>query len=186
MIAFESVDYLAQARERYTDYFKDDPFYDAFLKGVLTLINELQECLKGLLQLRSLDTATGEQLDVIGALVGQPRVLANFTAIPYFGFDGASGAQSYGSIADPLLGGVFRSINQPEGVDYAVDDETYRFLIRARIMANSSTCTSEAVISSLKFVTGRNDVQIAEPGNAHIIMYIPDVLTDLQKYFLSG
>ena len=91
--AFTEIDYLAEGRGRVTEQFKNKPVFDAFLKLVMDYLNELQTVYKDLMQLRSINTATGAQLDLIGNIVGQPRTLVNYDAFPYFGFDGATAAK---------------------------------------------------------------------------------------------
>lgn len=184
--AFEEVDYLAEGRGRYTQQFIDKPVFDAYLKIVLDTLNEVQSMFKDLQQLRSLDSATGEQLNVIGRLVGQDRTLVNYNAFPYFGFDGASAAETFGTLSDPTVGGVFRSRLQEEGSAATVDDDTYRFIIKARIIANSTRATPQAIIDGLNFITGNTTSRLVEQPNAHITLEIQNTLTDFQRYFLTG
>ena len=136
MIPFVETDYLTVARSRYTQQFKDKPVFDAYVKIVMQEIAELQTAFKDLKQLRDLDNAVGVQLDVIGDIVGQPRVLVDFTLFPYFGFDTAPQAKTFGTTADVGIGGYFKSVSDVNGSPFEVDDDTYRFLIRARIAAN--------------------------------------------------
>jgi hypothetical protein len=184
--AFTEVDYLSEGRGRYTEQFKDKPVFDAYLRLAFNALNELQDTFKDLMQLRSIDTATGVQLDLIGKLIGQPRSLVNYTAFPFFGFDGSSGAETFGTLSDASLGGLFRSKDQEEGGAAVVDDTTYRFLIKARIAANTSTATPEAVISGLNFITDNSNTTIVEQPDAHLQIEVENTLTDLQAYFLTG
>lgn len=183
---FNEVDYLAEARGRYTEQFKDKPVFDAYVKIVMDMLNEIQAVFKDLKQLRSIDTASGAQLDLIGEIVGQPRTLVNYDAFPYFGFDGASGAETFGTVSDSTVGGVFRSYLQEEGAAAVVDDETYRFIIKARIIANTTRATPQAVIDGLNFITGNTTSSIVEQPNAHLTLEIQNTLTDFQSYFLRG
>lgn len=184
--SFSEVDYLTETLGRVTEQFKGKPIYAAFINIVMQQILELQQAFKDLKQLRSIDTASGEQLDVIGRLVGQERTLVNYDVFPYFGFNGATGAETFGTVTDPAIGGVFKSYLQQEGSSATVDDETYRFLIKARIIANTTKATPEAVISGLNFITSNANCSVIEQPNAHITLEIQDNLTDFQKYFLQG
>lgn len=184
--AFTEVDYLSQGRGRVTEQFKNKPVFDAYLKLIMDSLNELQGVYKDLMQLRSIDTAVGAQLDLIGDIVGQPRTLVNYDAFPYFGFDGATAAQTFGTTSDSTIGGLFRSVNQEEGAAAEVDDETYRFLIKARIIANTTRATPEAIISGINFVTGNANTTLVEQPFAHITLEVQNNLTDFQAYFLKG
>jgi len=163
--AFTEVDYLSQGRGRVTEQFKNKPVFDAYLKLIMDSLNELQGVYKDLMQLRSIDTAVGAQLDLIGDIVGQPRTLVNY---------------------DSTIGGLFRSVNQEEGAAAEVDDETYRFLIKARIIANTTRATPEAIISGINFVTGNANTTLVEQPFAHITLEVQNNLTDFQAYFLKG
>ena len=186
MIPFVETDYLTVARSRYTQQFKDKPVFDAYIKIVIQEIEELQAAFKDLKQLRDLDSAVGVQLDVIGDIVGQPRVLVDYTLFPYFGFDTAPQAKTFGTTADVGIGGYFKSVSDVIGSPFEVDDDTYRFLIRARIAANISNTTPQGVMNALNFILETNDCLIEEVGNAHLVITHYVTLTPLQEYFLRG
>ena len=186
MSSIVEVDYLSQARSRYTQQFKNKPIFDAHIKIVIDEIIELQDMFQDLIGLRGLETATGVQLDIIGAIVGQPRVLVDFTLFPFFGFLEDSSALSFSSLADPTSGGILKSLSDSDGEDYEVDDETYRFILRARIVANISNTTPQGVIDAVNYIVGRTDSNIVELGNARLKIIHYATLTPLQEYFLRG
>lgn len=186
MSSIVEVDYLSQARSRYTQQFKNKPIFDAHIKIVIDEILELQDMFQDLIGLRGLETATGVQLDIIGAIVGQPRVLVDFTLFPFFGFLEDSSALSFSSLADPTSGGILKSLADSDGEDYEVDDDTYRFILRARIVANISNTTPQGVIDAVNYMLGRTDSNIEEMGNAHLKITHYATLTPLQDYFLKG
>lgn len=86
---FEIVPYLEEARSRYTEQLKYDPLtgdgaviFDKYIQVLLGGKIELQEVFRQLMQDRSLDTAVGAQLDVLGEIVGQSRTLVNVQTMP--------------------------------------------------------------------------------------------------------
>lgn len=186
--SFVTVDYQSEARERYTERFKAEthPVYDAYISFLTKTLNDLQAVFKDLMQLRSLDTAVGYQLDVIGELAGQPRELVNFELYPFFGFEGSLNGRTFGTQVNPNDGGVFRSVQDGEGTPILLDDDSYRFLIKARIFSNTSKGTSESILQGMNFLLGANSVTISEPGNAHLKIHFNRVLTDLEEYFMRG
>lgn len=186
MSSFTEVDYLSQARSRYTQQFKNKPIFDAHIKIFITEITELQDMFQDLIGLRSLETATGVQLDVIGAIVGQPRVLVDFTLFPFFGFLEDNSSLGFSSLSDPTSGGILKSLADSDGSDYIVDDDTYRFILRARIVANISNTTPQGVIDAVNYIVGRTDSNIEEVGNATIKITHYATLTATQEYFLRG
>lgn len=73
IIPFDIKEYLTEARSRSTFQFEDKPVFNKFLELILLGSEELQTVLKDLIQKRSVDTAEGYQLDIIGNIVGQAR-----------------------------------------------------------------------------------------------------------------
>lgn len=67
------VDHPAQAVARLSQQFKTKPLIVALLKSWVTQVQELENALWDLREMRTLSTATGIYLDEIGAIVGQPR-----------------------------------------------------------------------------------------------------------------
>ncbi len=185
---FTTVDYQEEARTRYTDRFnlEHHPVYDAYLSFLTKALNDLQDVFKDLMQLRSLDTAEGVQLDVIGSLVGQPRELINYELYPFFGFEKSLNGRGFGTLVNPNDGGVFSSLQDGEGVSALLDDDSYRFLIKARIVSNTSKGTTESLLKGMNFLLGGNYVTITEPGNAHLKIHFNRVLTDLEEYFMRS
>jgi Protein of unknown function (DUF2612) len=74
-----------------------------------------------------LDTAIGAQLDVIGEWVGRSRLVSIPLTDVYFVLDGYPGLDE----------GAWQGPYDPDSGLVALDDESYRFLIRAKIAANS-------------------------------------------------
>lgn len=142
---FTIQDYLEDARGKVTQQFVDKLVFDKYLQLLLSELSELQLVMKDLMQLRSLDSATGAQLDNIGYIVGQPREVFNATLIYYFGFDGASGAQTFGDTTDPDVGGVWRHSSQPESGSRLLSDDEYRRAIKVKIIKNTSNCSFASV-----------------------------------------
>ena len=58
---FSVEDYLAVARSRVTELFKDKPIFDRYLQILIDENIEIQNVFKDLMQKKSIDTATDEQ-----------------------------------------------------------------------------------------------------------------------------
>ena len=80
----------------------------------------------------------------------------------------------------------WKSISDSEGASFEVDDDTYRFIIKARIVANISNTTPQGVIDAVNYIVSRTDSSIVEMGNAHLKIIHYATLTELQEYFLRG
>lgn len=185
-------DYLEEARGRVTEAFKNKPVFDHYLRLLSEYSNELQGMLKSLGEERWIDTAVGAQLDILGNIVGQDRIIIGGDLIEFFGYLGALNAKSYGTIYDPSVGGYYRGKDQPLGGNLVLSDEIFRIFIRAKIMKNTTRSTPEDVIKFIKFVFPQITsvwITSSEYGVANIDIFSNN-LTLLEKglivYFLEG
>lgn len=180
---FEVKDYLAEMRDKVTFAFEGSPVFDKYLQLLVSPSVEIQEVLRELMQERSIDTAVGAQLDIIGSIVGQPRELIDSDIIPYFGFDGAIEAQSYGDTTNPAIGGYYWDITQPIAGSILLNDEQYRLFIKAKIIKNTTRATPEDVIKFITFVFGATTVQIThDQGAEQVLVMVSD---DLNKFEIA-
>lgn len=157
---FNRTPYLDQARERVTMAFEGKPVFDKYLQLLLLGQAELQEAVRQLMQDRSIDTARGVQLDIIGDIVGQPRRLSDVVALDWFGYQGAQGSNSYGTTLNTTDGGYYYGLEEELRGTLNLTDEQYRIFIKAKILKNVTSSTPEDVIAFLKYVLGVSSVFI--------------------------
>jgi hypothetical protein len=69
----EPIDHVVAALSRLKQQFKDRPKIEAMLTALVAEVQPLESALQQLYHERAIDTAIGAQLDVLGAIVGQPR-----------------------------------------------------------------------------------------------------------------
>lgn len=167
---FDMQPFLATARERVTEQFKGKPVFDKYIRLLLSQGIELQEVMRDVMQLRSIDSAVGAQLDVIGEIVGRPRGLVTSDIFYYFGFDGQPQAGTFGSSTDSTVGSPWYSLGAPTGTSREPSDEEYRLILKAKIIKNRTLSRPEDVIEAYKFLFGAGRVTIEEltPGNVRI------------------
>lgn len=180
-------DYLATARSRYTEQFKDKTVFDRYIQLLIWGSQQLQEQYKTLMQERSLDTAKGRQLDIIGDLVGLQRgsLPVEAWAGAYFGFEGDADALPFTDLVTETISGIFFDLsNQTEG-NVFWDDTTYRLFIKAKIYANSGQGRYEEVLKAVKDIIQAEFVDIVELGNANIQISFNKLLTPVEKYLLT-
>lgn len=181
---FEIVEYLEVARERVTEQFKRKEVFDKYLQILLAGDMDIQETLEELMQLRSIDTAVGVQLDNIGEIVGQPRELLEADLYEYFGFQGAPNAQSMGTSGDPSVGGLFYSYGTPFGGNVNLDDETYRKFIKAKIFKNITSSTPEEFITVVNTIFDL-PISITSEGDAQVTLMFGRILTPFERALLN-
>ena len=183
---FEVEPFLDVARIRITDQFRGKPVMDKYLRLLIEGKQELQAVMKDVMTLRSIDTAVGSQLDVIGEIVGRPRGLVSAELFTYFGFDGATQAGSFGSITDPSVGAPWYSIDAPTGRSREPSDEEYRIILKAKIIKNRTLSRPEDVIQAYKFLFGASQVTIDELGYAKVRIGIGKILSAVERGLLFG
>lgn len=187
---FTIKDYLQEIRSRVTFSFEESIVFDKYLQLLTSPAIELQEVLRQLMQERSIDTAIGKQLDIIGEIVGQPRELIDANFIPFFGFEGAFEAQSYGDINNPSIGGFYWDFEQSLTGNVLLNDDQYRLFIKAKILKNITRATPEDVIKFITFVFGANKVQITTDEFAEqALILVSDDMNQFEvallKYFVE-
>ncbi|MND91709.1 hypothetical protein D3C80_838450 [compost metagenome] len=176
--------FLDEARERVTEQFKGKPVFDKFLQLLTSGKVEAQSVLRDVMQLRSIDTAVGVQLDVIGEIVGLPRGLVTSEVFTYFGFQNAGQADTFSSMTDPTVGSPWYSLNAPLGISREPSDDEYRIMIKAKIIKNRTLATPEDVISAYQFLFGASQVIIDEQGPAEVRIGIGKILNNVERGLL--
>lgn len=162
---FNLVDYLAEARDRVTSQFFEKPVFDAFLRTLIAERVDVQEQIRKLMQERSIDTAVGFQLDIIGNIIGQSRFVPDINPIPFFAFDGYVGGGGFNvNPLDPTAL-KFKSVGQSALSNEPLQDEDYRRAIRARIIKNSSKGTIEDVLEAINVLVPVDEISSGNRNN---------------------
>ena len=156
---YKDSDFLEQSRERITQQFKDKDVLDRYLQIMTVGKTELESVIKDLMQKRTIDNSSGAQLEVIGDIVGQPRTLFDSGIIQYFGFNGATGASPYKSVANTdRVYGPWKGTTDPLFGTRVLSDEEYRRLIKIKILKNSSSASMNSFLSCVKVLFGLDKV----------------------------
>lgn len=184
---FEVVDYLEQARERTTEQFKLEsaPVFDKYLQLLIQGFQNTEEVYRQLMTLRSVDTATGSQLDIIGNIVGQDRELLAADLFDFFGMQGALNAFPMGDLEDPTIGGIFYSYGTDMGGNIQLDDETYRIFIKAKIYKNNTSSTPEEFIQAVKLILNLDQIAIIQDGDGQATVLFGRPLTPSERVYIS-
>lgn len=145
----------------------DLPKFTAMVKGVLQPFADAQAVLASLPAAYDLDTAVGVQLDRVGERVGRSRDITVPITNIWFSF------------SDPLRGfsqGVWKGPYSGQTAVNTLDDDVYRKLLRAKIVANSWDGTVEGAQAAL-------DVFFDDP-ETHV--FVVDQSIDLQPVAYFG
>lgn len=182
---FTDIDYLSEARDRVTEQFKNKEVLDKYLQLLINQQEQIQQVFKDLLQKRSIDEATGAQLDIIGEIVGQPRELISVDLYSFFGFQGAPNADSFGELGSNVIGGIFYDFGTPLGGNVLLDDATYRLFIKAKILKNNTRATPEEFLQFINTLFGTTSTAITEGPEAEFTVFIGRPLSTFEQNLLT-
>lgn len=180
------IDHEALAISRLATEFRESTNLIAYIKTLLIEADTLEQVFQDILDKRWIDTAEGVNLDIVGVIVGQPRVLVDATLLFYFGFDPAAAAESFGSVNDPSVGGRFRAVNEPITGNRELTDDEYRVFIRARVIKNSVIPTVNSLTSFFKFLFEVDQVIIVDIQTMQYSVQIGRILTENEIVFLNN
>lgn len=136
-----------------TSYHRQRPKLAASMAAAILPILDSVNQLLGLHARYDVDTAEGDQLDTIGRWVGVPRVVPNVIPLPYFGFDGQPEALPWGETDNAEIGGFWRESGVSGNYGAALNDATYRTVIKAQIYRNQCKGTIDDAYAIIALVT---------------------------------
>lgn len=138
--------------------------------------NQLKQVFYDLRSIRTIDLATGINLDNIGEIVCEPRTTSTEVDTGYFTFQG----NIYGSGFNE---GKWWTIGANADVVESRDDNIYRKAIKAKIIRNNGYATSEEIIELAKQITNSTDIILENDFPAGIKIYYNGELTDYERQY---
>lgn len=183
------IDHVQLGLSRVAKQFQESPNFLAFLTALLSVNNEIENVLQSMYMLPDVDSMSGVNLDVIGAIVGANRQVSNVVLLNYFGFtDTGSGAYvtPFGEQGIPNIGARFYEENEQYLSTTILQDPEYRMLIKAKIVKNSSSSTNEDIITAISYLFGINDVKITDNLNMSISISIGRPLYATEQAMLTA
>ena len=171
------------AISRLATQFKDSSNLINYIRALLFESDSLESVFRDLIDNRWIDTSEGIQLDILGSIVGQSRIIVAAELFGYFGFAVNLESGPFGSVNDLSLGDRFREVSEPVAGNRELSDKEYRIWIRARIAKNRTSSTPEDIISQIKLIFDVNQVLLIE-GSTQYTIYISKILTGDEKSIL--
>lgn len=150
---------------------QDQPKFAASLLAVIEPLVESQNITLNMSEYFDLDLAVGAQLDVIGEWVGQSRVISVPLVGVYFSWGGTLPTVGWGF-------GVWKGPYDPSEGLTTLDDTSYRFVLRAKIIANSWDGTLTDAKRALDLLA-----QATDPGT---YFWISDFCDLSMAFVISG
>lgn len=171
------------AISRLATQFRESTNLINYIKVLVSEADTLEAVFQSLLNERWIDTAIGVQLDILGSIVGQNRVIIDASEIAYFGFSEDPTAFGFGDPDDPSVGGRFRDQFEVTTGNRTLTDGEYRLFIRARVIKNSISPTIQSMVDFFKFLFQVEEVSVSEGALAYSIQ-IGRILTLDERTFL--
>lgn len=175
----QMIDYREVAYSRLTDRMKKDPVFmkllDTYLDHKMLRQREYLDFADSFLDI---DKSSGKVLDMIGAMIGEKRNLANFINRPYFGFEGAR-------LAEPFNVGYWYSLYKNRyGTLRVLSDEEYRRVLKARVIKNNSDGSRNDLIRIINLLTNNQSATITEIAHGVVKLELYDV-DGIASYYIS-
>lgn len=181
-----ALDHQALGRSRVALQYTQSPKFLAYLQALLNAPVELEAVLQKVALQTDIDLAEGVNLDVLGEIVGISRIVPNSVVVQFFGFHGQPGALTYGEEGFPNVGGRFREENESEFATSVLADPDYRLLLRAKIVKNHSTGTSEDILQGLSYLFGAAPTAVEDGGGMAVQVAVGRQLTFLEKVLITS
>jgi hypothetical protein len=172
------MDHAARARSRIINQYRGKPRMDKWLTLLPDIADaHLEKPLDQVSNSYDVDTVTGEQLDVIGRIVGMPRPILRGAAYDVFGYDGNDSYTNY-SVA-PYIG-------DGDMMDAPLNNDLYRKLIKAKIARNISDGTSDSIIQLVEMIIGIEVTALVDNGDMSFDIGIASELDNTTEYLLNN
>lgn len=126
----------------------------------------------------NIDTMAGDQLDIIGRVVGlNSRPLVAQAGFGFFGYDDTPGATAYD--VSPYAGADV-NILEP------VSDDIFKTLIKAKNAKNYSTVTIDEIIEVAQIITGYTGFQLRNYEDMSFDITTPLALDSVTQYLVDN
>lgn len=123
-----------------------------------------------------IDAAEGYALDVIGAVLGIPRLQVN-PNLQFFGFEGTPLAVGF-DVAP------FYDFDNP-GETIPIPDAYYRMALHFKVFYNTTDCTRASIIRATKTLLGINDIELVDNEDMQYKIKLHEPVSDLVLYLLN-
>ena len=168
MVDTPSFDYYEEYLDLQPSLFRESDNLHKLLQSIFSTYDKQQQDFLWLANnILNIDLAEKYQLDFIGSIVGQPRLLVGFNTEKYFGFKNSYQGETFGGADLDFVGGYWNSRSYfNTATSRVLNDDEYRRIIKARVIFNQSNCTCNDLLEVINLVTNRidNTVQTIKHG----------------------
>lgn len=156
-------DRVAQARGLLIQQYKESPNLNGLIDSATLRLQNIEDEHEKLLTQRSLETAAGVNLDIIGKIVVLDRPFTDPEPEDIFTFENPSEiGKGYTDTANSQVGGYYIGLNPIDNQKYS--DSLYRFTLRAKIIYNTTNATLPDMHAYASFVFGVESIILERAG----------------------
>lgn len=157
--------------------YRTKPKAIAWYQITRSLATELGSAIDAVRIMYDIDTAVGEQLNIIGRIVVVPRSFVGQIALDPGLFAEPDGDQFGDTEA------VFASLFVDQ--DEQMSDDLYRLVIKSKIIKNNSDATTESILFGMNFLLPNADVlRITDGEDMSFTVEFYGSITELERYAL--
>jgi len=174
------IDHVEQAESRIYWQYRTAPKAIAWFKTLPEIAQEdLEKALESIANLLDLDAITGDQLDVVGRIVGLDRPPVEETAE-------TSTTQMATDDLAPQLGESGPQLQATKTtISKKASDELLRVLIKSKIERNTSRATINNVVIAARFITGASVVEVNDNQDMTWSVLFGSNLDDVTRFALN-
>lgn len=173
-----NMDHVARAKSRVINEYRSKPRMTKWLTMLPEIANEqLERALDQVYGSYDVDTVSGEQLDVIGRIVGVPRPILRGAAYDVFGYSGNDTYTNY-NVAPYIGDGAM--------VDTPLNNDLYRKLVKAKIARNVSDGTIDSIIELVEMIIDIKVMALIDNGDMTFDIGIASELDNTTEYLLNN
>ncbi|NMX42961.1 DUF2612 domain-containing protein [Pseudomonas sp. WS 5407] len=173
-----NMDHIERAKSRVINEYRDKPRITKWLALLPEIANDhLEKALGQVYGSYDVDTVTGEQLDIIGRIVGVARPILRGAAYDVFGYAGNDAYTNF-NIAPYIGDGTM--------VDAPLNNDLYRKLIKAKIARNVSDGTIDSIIQLVEMIIGIEVTALVDNGDMSFDIGIASALDNTTTYLIEN
>ena len=153
--------------------YENAPNLHHYLKAIVTPLEVIKHDFEQIVRLKDIEKMAGDQLDMVGEVVGLERVIRGASPTGFFGYYEHSQSDILGdeSGRPNLDGGVWKSEFDKGGSDFHMSDEFYRRAIRARVIKLHSKCRMEDIYQFACLIANSDSFEIKEDHKVIHVIY---------------
>lgn len=159
--------------------YADKPKAVAWYGITPTIADEIESAYEAVRMSYDIDSAVGEQLDVIGRIVVIDRGFESFVEFePDTFFGGDTLAAQFGGVDSQ-----FETVGTT--VSDEVSDAIFRVLIRAKIAKNNSDASLDGVVDALSYITSSSPIRVVDNEDMTFSVSFGSELTDIERFVFN-